>query len=45
VNTEKQALKLAAKLNFDRRTIFTDKLVAVHMKRTKVVYTYIYLYI
>ena len=38
VNTEKQALKLVAKPNFDRRTIFNDKLVAVHMKRTKLVF-------
>ena len=35
VTTEKQALKLVAKPNFDRRVIFTENLVAVHMKRTK----------
>ncbi|VDI81881.1 Hypothetical predicted protein [Mytilus galloprovincialis] len=35
VTTEKQALKLVAKPNFDRRVVFTENLVAVHMKKTK----------
>lgn len=33
--TEKKALKLVAKPNFDRRVVFHENLVAVHMKRTK----------
>ena len=32
----KKAIKLAAKPNYDRTTIFDDNLVAIHMKRTKV---------
>ena len=35
---EKEALKLAAKTNYDRFTIFDENLIAVHMKRTKLVY-------
>jgi hypothetical protein len=35
---EKIALKLAAKPNYDRRTIFDENLIAVHMKKTKLVY-------
>ena len=35
VTTEKQALKLVAKPNFDRRVGFTENLAAVHMKKTK----------
>ncbi|XP_063419676.1 uncharacterized protein LOC134704824 [Mytilus trossulus] len=35
VTTEKQALKLVAKPNFDRRVVFTENLAAVHMKKTK----------
>ncbi|CAG2198944.1 unnamed protein product [Mytilus edulis] len=35
VNREKQALKLVAKPNFDRRVVFTNNLAAVHMKKTK----------
>ena len=35
VTTEKQALKLVAKPNFDRRVVFTESMVAVHMKKTK----------
>ncbi|VDI35302.1 Hypothetical predicted protein [Mytilus galloprovincialis] len=35
VNSEKQALKLVAKPNFDRRVVFTNNLAAVHMKKTK----------
>lgn len=35
---EKEAIKLAAKPNYDRHTIFDENLIAVHMKRTKLVY-------
>jgi len=35
---EKEALKLAAKTNFDRFTIFDENLIAVHMKRTRLKY-------
>ena len=35
VTTEKQALNLVAKPNFDRRVVFHENLAAVHMKRTK----------
>ncbi|VDI33807.1 Hypothetical predicted protein [Mytilus galloprovincialis] len=35
VNSEKQALKLVSKPNFDRRVVFNENLAAVHMKRTK----------
>jgi len=35
VTTESQALKLVSKPNFDKRTIFTENLVAVHMRKTK----------
>jgi len=38
VTDEKQALKLAAKPNYDSRTIFDENLIAIHMKRTKIVY-------
>jgi len=31
---EKEAIKLAAKTNYDRFTIFDENLIAVHMKRT-----------
>jgi len=35
---EEEAMKLAAKTNYDRFTIFDENLIAVHMKRTKLVY-------
>ena len=35
---EEDALKLAAKTNFGRFTIFDENLIAVHMKRIKLVY-------
>ena len=35
VTSEKQALKLVAKPNFDRRVVLSENLAAVHMKRTK----------
>ena len=38
VTEEKEAIKLAAKPNYDRYTIFDDNLIAVHMKRTKLKY-------
>ena len=38
VSTAKQALKLTKKPNFDRRTIFDENLIAVHMKRTRLYY-------
>ena len=34
--TEKKALKLSSKPNFDRATIFDEHLIAVHMKKTEV---------
>jgi hypothetical protein len=38
VTSEKEALKLAAKINYDRCTIFDENLVAVHMRKTKLYY-------
>ena len=38
VTDRKEALKLAAKPNYDRTTIFDENLVAIHMKRTKITY-------
>ena len=39
LNTDKEkAMKLAAKPNYDSRTIFDENLIAMHMKRTKLVY-------
>jgi hypothetical protein len=35
---EREAIKLAAKTNYDRCTIFDENLIAVHMKRTKLKY-------
>jgi hypothetical protein len=35
---EKEAIKLASKPNYDSRTIFDENLIAVHMKKTKLVY-------
>ena len=35
VNNEANALKLVAKPNYDRCTIFDDNLIAVHMKKTE----------
>ena len=35
VTNEKQALKLLAKPNSDRRVVFTENLVAVHIMKTK----------
>ncbi|XP_016657858.1 uncharacterized protein LOC107883043 [Acyrthosiphon pisum] len=37
-NNAYQLEKLIAKPNFDKRTIFTENLVAVHMKRTKITF-------
>jgi len=34
----KDAIKLASKPNYDSRTIFDENLIAMHMKRTKLVY-------
>ena len=33
-----KAIKLAAKLNYERTTIFDENLIAIHMKKTKVYY-------
>ena len=33
---EKEAIKLAAKPNYDSRTIFDENLMAVHMKKNKI---------
>ena len=38
VNSEKKALKLVAKPNFKRRTIFTENLAAVHLEKTNLVF-------
>ena len=38
VNNEKQAEKLAAKPNFDHCNIFCEDLVAIHMKKTRLVF-------
>ena len=38
ITNEKEAKKLISKPNFDHRTIFTGKMIAVPMKRTKVYY-------
>ena len=38
VNDEKQAEKLTAKPNFDHCNIFSVELVAIHMKKTKLVF-------
>ena len=38
VSDEKAAIKLAAKPNYDRCTIFDENLIAVHMKRTEILY-------
>ena len=35
---EKEVIKLAAKPNYDSLTIFDENLIAVHMKRTKLLY-------
>jgi len=35
---ENEAIKLAAKTNYDKCTIFDESLIAVHMKRTKLKY-------
>ena len=35
ISSDKVALKLAAKPNYDRCTIFDENLIAVHMKKTK----------
>jgi hypothetical protein len=37
-SNEKKVEKLIAKPNFESRTIFTENLVAVHMKKTKIVF-------
>ena len=36
INSEEKARKLHSKVNFDKRTIFSDYLVAVHMHKTKI---------
>ena len=38
VTKEKEVMKLSKKTNFESRTIFDENLIAVHMKRTKLVY-------
>ena len=38
VTKEKEVMKLSKKPNFESRTIFNENLIAVHMKRTKLVY-------
>ena len=38
VTKEEEAMKLSKKPNFESRTIFDENLIAVHMKRTKLVY-------
>src|SRR5271169_5740138 len=38
VSDKKEAIKLAAKPNYDKCTIFDDNLIAVHMKRTELFY-------
>ena len=38
ITNEKEAKKLISKPNFHHRTIFTENLIAVHMKKTKVYY-------
>ena len=38
VTSEKEALKLSAKVNFDRCTIFDENLIAVHMRKTRLYY-------
>ena len=38
ITSELQAKKLISKPNFEHRTIFTENLIAVHMKKTKVYY-------
>ena len=39
VNSEAKAMKLAAKPNFKHCNIFDENLVAIHMKKTKLVFT------
>ena len=38
VNDKKQAEKLSAKPNFDNCSIFCEELVAIHMKKTSLVF-------
>ena len=38
VNTAEKAKKLTNKVNFDRCTIFSENLCAIHMKKTKVIF-------
>jgi len=38
VTNEADGIKLAAKPNYDSRTIFDENLIAIHMKRTKLFY-------
>ena len=38
VMSEKEALKLSAKVNYDKCTIFDKNLAAVHMRKTKLMY-------
>jgi hypothetical protein len=37
-SNEKKVEKLRAKTNFESRTIFTENLVAIHMKKTKILF-------
>ncbi|XP_065678958.1 uncharacterized protein LOC136093691 [Hydra vulgaris] len=38
VTKREEAIKLASKPNYESRTIFDENLIAIHMKRTKLVY-------
>ena len=38
VTNKKRAVKLASKPHFEKRTIFDENLIAIHMKRTKLKY-------
>ena len=38
VNNKKSLKKCAAKLNFDHCTVFDENLVAVHMKKTELIF-------
>jgi len=38
VTDEEQAFKLTEKPNYDSRKIFDENLIAIHMKRTQIVY-------
>ena len=38
ITNEKNALKLSARINYDKCTIFDESLVAVHMRKTELFY-------